>query len=660
MILRNIHLVNIGPYRGYNQFNLSTTDEQRVVLIGGENGAGKTSFLNAIKLGIFGAYGFGFKTENTEYFQRVNSLLNSDALRKNEDDFSITIDFSVTEGFKTTDYTLKRKWFVNEFNNLKESLRLTGNQQLYSREQSELFMDRLKETMPPQLLDLCLFDGEEISKIINEDRLSNYIKKVSKVAFNLELFEALENDLDKYSKQTLDSSSLEKHEKELLDLENEITNKQQTLKDLKEEIFKKSEIQRTSLDEYAIKKRTFKNFGGLVKEEHQQALTQLNELEHKKQMNQEQVKKFVASTFPFYLISDLLGKTNEQIQNENSSILYKELDSILDEQKVEEISKKMNVSDSLKLKQVILETIKNEQSVLPLHNASFAESSIIHSMFLKVDSTNDLENHLTYLQQNQELAREIKNIRSKIKQHERHTEFNNMLTELEAISKTNQQIENDLENLNKSLQAITNDLEKLFNQELIIKQNIKSLDKSESSFIHSKKIIELSKQFRTLQMSKKLLHVQNEASKILNLIFRKNNYISTIDIHPETYEVKLKDRNNHLIEKRTLSAGEKEILLISIIWAIFNISGKKVPFIFDTLLGRLDKTHKAALLTEFIPNSGTQSIVLSTDSEIDQANYELLAPFISHAYRLDFDPDLQKTTIKNGYFEFNGDGKHEL
>ena len=52
---------------------------------------------------------------------------------------------------------------------------------------------------------------------------------------------------------------------------------------------------------------------------------------------------------------------------------------------------------------------------------------------------------------------------------------------------------------------------------------------------------------------------------------------------------------NNELEKRTLSAGEKQILLISIIWAIFQCSGRQVPFIFDTLLGRLDKTHKAAI-----------------------------------------------------------------
>src|SRR5690606_6816571 len=130
------------------------------------------------------------------------------------------------------------------------------------------------------------------------------------------------------------------------------------------------------------------------------------------------------------------------------------------------------------------------------------------------------------------------------------------------------------------------------------------------------------------------------------------NYISTIIIDPETYDVNLFDSQKDYIEKTTLSAGEKEILLISIIWAIFKCSGRKVPFIFDTLLGRLDKTHKASVLKEFIPSCGKQAIILSTDTEIDEEQYHILENHIAKEYVLEFDVKKKETQIITNYFSF--------
>ncbi|MEH7605824.1 AAA family ATPase, partial [Priestia megaterium] len=76
MIINEIQLTNIGAYKETNSFNLRPENGKNVILIGGENGAGKTTLLNAIKLGLFGSYGYGFKTENAEYFKRVQSILN--------------------------------------------------------------------------------------------------------------------------------------------------------------------------------------------------------------------------------------------------------------------------------------------------------------------------------------------------------------------------------------------------------------------------------------------------------------------------------------------------------------------------------------------------------------------------------------------------------
>lgn len=54
MMFTRLIILNFGVYRGYNEFNLrpagNSGDTRPVVLIAGQNGAGKTTILEAVRL----------------------------------------------------------------------------------------------------------------------------------------------------------------------------------------------------------------------------------------------------------------------------------------------------------------------------------------------------------------------------------------------------------------------------------------------------------------------------------------------------------------------------------------------------------------------------------------------------------------------------------
>lgn len=77
-----------------------------------------------------------------------------------------------------------------------------------------------------------------------------------------------------------------------------------------------------------------------------------------------------------------------------------------------------------------------------------------------------------------------------------------------------------------------------------------------------------------------------------------------------------------------------------------------MPFIFDTLLGRLDQDHRYNILKHLLPNFGEQVLVLSTDSEISKDYYNVLKPAISKEYSLQFDNERLETQVTETYFEF--------
>ena len=108
------------------------------------------------------------------------------------------------------------------------------------------------------------------------------------------------------------------------------------------------------------------------------------------------------------------------------------------------------------------------------------------------------------------------------------------------------------------------------------------------------------------------------------------------------------------VEKKSLSAGEKQLMVISLLWALAICSKKKLPVIIDTPLSRLDSVHREALITTYFPNASDQTIILSTDSEIDEKYYQLMKPSIGDEFTLVYDDTLKKTTIQEGYLFSEG------
>ena len=74
--------------------------------------------------------------------------------------------------------------------------------------------------------------------------------------------------------------------------------------------------------------------------------------------------------------------------------------------------------------------------------------------------------------------------------------------------------------------------------------------------------------------------------------------------------------------------------------------------IIDTPLSRLDSAHRAALVKKYFPKASDQTIILSTDSEIDERYYRLMAKSVGDEYTLEYNDKEKRTTIVEGYFEW--------
>jgi DNA sulfur modification protein DndD len=128
--------------------------------------------------------------------------------------------------------------------------------------------------------------------------------------------------------------------------------------------------------------------------------------------------------------------------------------------------------------------------------------------------------------------------------------------------------------------------------------------------------------------------------------------VQDIDLDEQTYKVRLLDRRKKELPIHELSAGEKEIFALSLLWALAKTSRRELPVVIDTPLGRLDSHHRANIVTRYLPVAATQILVLSTDTELDQQYFRMVRKHVAKALHLRFDASTERTTIEEGYFSF--------
>jgi DNA sulfur modification protein DndD len=94
-----------------------------------------------------------------------------------------------------------------------------------------------------------------------------------------------------------------------------------------------------------------------------------------------------------------------------------------------------------------------------------------------------------------------------------------------------------------------------------------------------------------------------------------------------------------------LSAGERQVLSLSFITAMAQVSEEEAPLVMDTPFGRLSSHHRNSI-AEKLPQLTSQLVLFVTDEELRDEARRNLEPRIGAEYRLDFDRDTSCTSIE--------------
>jgi DNA sulfur modification protein DndD len=157
-------------------------------------------------------------------------------------------------------------------------------------------------------------------------------------------------------------------------------------------------------------------------------------------------------------------------------------------------------------------------------------------------------------------------------------------------------------------------------------------------------------ELRVAAARRHLTRISDLVFEALRQLLRKDSLITAVTIDPATNTVELTGHDSRMLPAQELSAGERQLLAVALLWGLARASGQPLPVMIDTPLGRLDGSHRQHLLDRYFPYASHQVILLATDTEIDEEAYERLRPHVGRAYRLEFDPVANATAVQHGYF----------
>ena len=217
-----------------------------------------------------------------------------------------------------------------------------------------------------------------------------------------------------------------------------------------------------------------------------------------------------------------------------------------------------------------------------------------------------------------------------------------------ALSVDRQVLSERLTELNKNFGEIERK-----HQALLHKYLARAEEKEESARIidYALRTKETMAIFRKKLIERKTKRLSISMQEAFQYLAHKKSLVDKVEIDPHSLNIKLYDKNGLEVSKQRLAAGEKQMLAISLLWGLTHSSGRMLPVIIDTPMGRLDSSHRQNFVSRYLPGASHQVIVLSTDTEINGELYKLLHEYVGQEYWLDYSDQSQSTIIRKGYLQ---------
>lgn len=671
MLYKRVAFNNWGVYYGLKEFTFEIKPgSNRVIIpVGGRSGEGKTTFLNGVKINLFGPQADCVR--RGAYKQYINSMLNHKSKNKGDLHSYIELELSVLNHEDETDtIIIRREWDLSSQKEFGETLTITINGKVPP--DFEDYQDKnifIQSLMPLEISQFFLFDGEKVQFIANDDTVDKQIENAMMDTLNISNYVHLADSLDKYIKRkereldkSVAHSQLAKLSSEIyrLNEESDLLTRQLRNKDIDFENLK-----------LEIKKRNSWLMSKGLASSFQRPMLQRNleAMEVRKQELRDEIIKYMSGSLANIMMEPLLVEIKDQLarekrfrdetaMGEQNEAVFKVLIAQLDHGEVNP-PLSSNQKETIKKKQRhVWEKFmcSNDVEEVPLIHSNAISHADLAQFELNLEGA--ITNAYTGLSSSDEISKEYHQLLVEI--DKTYTQLMNLPndSEVETVQEELALLEDRYSKIRAEKELMLFQLEQLRNQKdsLIFQRNemkkkldsknklLKKIEKAES-------VRDVLLHFVTVLKKRKIEDVEKYLSEMFKKLHRKKGFARNFKFDPDTLSVTFDNNLNQEIHKNNLSQSEKQIYAVSLLWALQKASKRQYPVIIDTPLGRLDAEHKQNMLEHYFPYAGPQVIILSTEEEISISRKGMIEPFIAKEYRLEISPqDHHEVHITDGYF----------
>jgi DNA sulfur modification protein DndD len=653
VFLRYLELVNVGVFANKHRISFEKTSKAKpVTLIGALNGGGKTTILNSLQLALYGNRAFGIERTKKNYKEYLRELKN----RGSSPDSSSTVElsFDLRQNGSTSNYRIQRNWRCKQ-DTYEESF-IALKDDTFDEFLSANWNDFIDSILPSRLAHLFFFDGEQIEQMADESSAQILLKTAFKSLLGLDVVERLQEDLIVLERRKKSAIQSPAKQNKILDLELACEREQQKLQDLHQKIIQQQSLLDRQTNEISKLKDLFKEKGGESFEKRESVEKEINELELKTKETSQIILESVSSSS---FLVPLLSKLKSWVDNTDLDTLVIHNDmvtSYLSTRDTKLLSKIKALIDVASFKRVKdLFNSFDKPTDKSLHGFSIDYVSYHKFRFLVTDVIPEAKKKLgdgfSILKQlkTEMGAKErflattpdfdaIKDLNAAL--NEKNEEFRISATKLSDLNQVFRQTEIEL-----------NSYKKLLNKELETDlENYTTQNHQHRILTFIPKVSATLKEFSEKVLQRHVGALEGKITECFQYLIRKPDFIKKIIIDPTDFRLSLLDEDLKQVPFTILSAGERQILATSILWGLSKVSGRPIPLVIDTPLGRLDSNHRANLVQRYFPSASHQVILLSTDEEIVNGYHESLRPYISKSFLLEFDPKKKCSSIKESYF----------
>lgn len=651
MIFDELVLHNFGIYRGERKIALTPLPGRPIVLFGALNGSGKTTFLEAMQLALYGKGAKPSSRGRLAYHEYLARSIN----RYVEPSAGAGIQFEfrhLTEG-REEKIRLIRTWMLAD-KGVKEVFEVWRDG-LFDSVATERWIEFVEDFIPIQISDLFFFDGEKIESLADPEQSAALLRVGLHSLLGLDLVDQLVRSLGiierrrKTAKLPLpDRAAIEQLDKEIEALEVKKGDLAQQGGEYRNAV-ERCEKAASILD------KQLETSGGQLFLRRRELEDNYEALKRQQAILAGQLIEMAAGDAPLLLVGDLLRELEQVSTNDFALTMGPEFTKFIlrrDRQllgKLTALGVRATHIDAIKafLKQSKPEAPRRgkHQPVAGIPPAKlFIQSEkedVVSALQEKLAEYEATTRRLEAVERNLAATPQEETVKETIQALEKaRSERERASIRKELVDEEYRKVGVELDR--KMAQRRTR-LEELAEQTFAVATTQRVLR-------HSTRARETLGTYRDEIAKSHLVRLEGLITECFSQLHRKKLIPHSVTIDRETYELRITEEGGKRVSSSELSAGERQLLAVSVLWALARASGRKLPTVIDTPLGRLDSKHRHYLVQNYFPQASHQVILFSTDEEITSEYYHQLKPAIGREYCIEFDEQSRSSVIVPGYF----------